>query len=163
MVCGGEWNELCLRLWMRVMSIHTHITQTGSGSGLSCSYLLCECPCAAAFESNEPLIDSCCLWAQWGSSTHNILLASLLFLPRIHPPQEPCTDQPKPRFKQEMLFCLVLVAPSLSVWWIVKLLSYNLPLPVWEIMRICPSLPPLPSCFLCISNSLHLFFIERVY
>ncbi len=97
-VCGWEWNELCLRLWMRVMSIHTHITQAGSGSGLSCSYLLCECPCAAFYESNEPLIDSCCLWAQWGSSTHNILLAPPLLLPS-HPPcplRSLRTDQPKP-------------------------------------------------------------------
>lgn len=114
-VCDWEWNELCLRLWMRVMLIHTHITQAGSGSGLSCSYLLFECPCAAFSESNEPLIDSCCLWAQWGSSTHNILLAARLLLLLLSHPPSPLrsrrTDQPKPRFKQELRFWLVSVAP----------------------------------------------------
>jgi len=57
---GVKWTVLEIVNVCHVDS-HTHITQAGSDSGLSCSYLLCECPCAAFSESNEPLIDSCCL------------------------------------------------------------------------------------------------------
>lgn len=168
-VCVWEWNELCLRLWMRVMLIHAHITQAGSGSGLSCSYLLCECPCAAFSESNERLIDSCCLWAQWGSSTHNILLAARLLSDPPPPPPPPSggalpinLNHALSRSWASNLFRLPLPVSVVNS----KTIVLNLPLPVWKIMRwrICPSLSLSLSCFLCISNSAFSFFFqERVY